>query len=122
MRQEFVHELTALQSRELSLDDFELWLVGHLQQIIEERNPEIQGFADRLDALLIQFHEGVISRGEMDEAIESVLRSLQTIREEFVLIPWPAKSEGTASDRTIESPIKDPEVVLDLRLPVFQVV
>lgn len=95
MRQNLVKELNAFQEGKISLDDLELWLVGHLQQILRGDDSELREQADRLDALLIQFGEGVISPTELNEEIEGALRNLLTI-----LVPTtdPAEAVSIATD------------------------
>lgn len=126
MRQNLIRALAALQARSTSLEDFELWLVGHLQPILEGQDEELRHQADRLDALLMQFGEGVVTDPDMDDEIEGILRNLSTVHSDSLTSPgqsFESFSVGAASGQihTALIVILGEVASQDLRLPTFEV-
>lgn len=121
MKEDLIHKLSEFQARRMSLDDIELWLVSHAHNFVAEQDKDLQMYADKLDALFIQFGEGVVSLGELDEEIEGVLRSLTTVRDSSIQTFMDKFNEATAGNNSIVVHFRTPEVVQDLRLPVFVV-
>lgn len=118
MRGALANQLVEVVEKRISLDAFELWLVGHLQLIIDEGDANLRAYADKLDALFIQFGEQAVSRGELVEAFEDILRNLNTIMEPSFDIGL-SVSVSTADSEHIEMPIRDLGAVQDLHPPVL---
>ena len=107
MRRNLASQLVAFQARHLSLDELELWLVAHLQEVIDSGNVELKVYFDRLDGLLIQYGEEVVAASELDEAVEDILRNVNTL---VVSTFAPSRSLETklaVNDRHIEVPFTD---------------
>ena len=123
MRQNLIQQLVGVQARTISLDDFELWLVAHLDEIIQGRDSELAEQVNMLDALLVQFSEGIVSSVELENTLEDALRHLLTIHKHIsVFSPDNStKSEGTADARSRTQVIMVSEEVQDLRLPRLQI-
>lgn len=107
MRQDLIRKLSELQARQVSLDNVELWLVSHLQQILQGQDEELKHLADRLDALFIQSGEGVVTEPELDAEIEGIIRNLSTVYERSIFVSSGSLLEGSADDRaqTVSGPI-----------------
>ena len=116
MRTDLIRQLSALQARRVSLDEFELWLVAHLQQVIALGDPEVRMFVDRMDALLIQFGESLVSEVEFEGAIEDILRNLTTYREPIVQSPTYTKTEIASNARELEVRFMDLGATQEYRL------
>ena len=99
MRQDLIRKLSELQARQVSLDNVELWLVSHLQQILQGQDEELKHLADRLDALFIQSGEGVVTEPELDAEIEGIIRNLSTVYERSIFVSSGSLLEGSADDR-----------------------
>ena len=116
MRIDLADQLVKVVDGQMSLDAFELWLVGHLQAIIDEGDDSLRGYADTLDGLLIQYGEQVVSRMELDEAIEAILRNLNTVLEPSFANTETVSASTTASEH-LEVTIRDLGAIRDHRLP-----
>ena len=120
MRRSLVNQLIEVVDGRLSLDTFELWLVGHLQPIIDSGDADLKAWADKLDGLLVQFGEQVVSEWELIEAFEDILRNLSTINEPS-LANTERMSDSAANSVDIEMTIRELGAIQDLRPPVFVV-
>ena len=121
MRRTLANQLVEFVEGQITLDDFELWLVRHLQAIIDEGDADLKSYADQLDGLLIQFREQVVSIWELAEAIENVLRNLNTIIE-LSFTTRQSVSASTADSEDMEVVIRDLGAIQEHHLPVFEVV
>ena len=121
MRNDFIRQLATLQGGRANLRDFELWLVGHLQQIADGDDEELKEGADKLDALLIQYGEGVIAAAELDETIENILRNLSTVAVPAYPSSPAQRNELSSSSVDVEIEFREMGAVQNLRFPVLQV-
>ena len=102
MKENLICHLAAVQRRSSSVEDFEFWLMGHMQEIIDCPDQELRRLANRLDALLIELGEDVVSAAELDEEFEGILCSLTTLREEYNIDSIASRSVVSANDETIK--------------------
>ena len=121
MKEHLIQHLLGVRAGRITLDEFELWLVGKIDNCPGEADKEVQMYIDRLDALLIQLGEGIVSRGELEEEIEDILRSLTTIRRSIIEVEPEEFTEEAVNSKSITQPFSLAGATQDYRLPTFVV-
>ena len=102
MRSEFLDVLMDFLSQDMSIEDFQKWLLGNLQIILNSGDLVMIDAANALDADLMELGEHVIEQGELIRNVDVYIRKLETIvtktkREEGLIV-----ETGNAQLATIE--------------------
>ncbi len=63
---------------QLSLRDVEMWVVAHLQDILDAGDTRAIEAADEVDTAIVELGEGLIGIQELRQRLEAALRSTET--------------------------------------------
>ena len=102
MRSEFLTVLMDFLNQDVSIEDFQKWLLGNLQIILDSGDPVMIDAANTLDANLMELGEHVIEQDELIRNVDVYIKKLETIetnmeREEGLIV-----ETGNAQFETIE--------------------
>jgi hypothetical protein len=78
MIQDLRRILTQYANHEIGAEALEVWIVSHMQQILDSRDKLALDIAQSLDALFVEWGEGLLTEDEFLEVIETANRKART--------------------------------------------
>jgi hypothetical protein len=102
------HVVGYLDAR-ITLGDLEMWIVGHLQEVLDSKEEEAIRYVNEIDADLISFAEGLIAEGELRSRLERYMREYETchLAPPEEMSPRPERLQLDTSAQTVTTRVED---------------
>ncbi|MBN2319865.1 MAG: hypothetical protein JXR49_12335 [Acidobacteria bacterium] len=91
-------------SGNIRLSELEDWVLSHIEGILRSGNQEAIAMIDRIDALIIEISEEIVSEKELFNTISGLISESETVRLDIAIDNIPDVYFGTMSLTTNDSP------------------